>query len=206
MLIAEKIKDELTLALAIHHELYELPCKGEYLEELVCQSSKAVGLTSDWEPNSSHQIGKDQSINGINISNKSGEFRVKRNGQKVLKITGSRTSKYETIKEKLDFLSDKVYDYTICCARNKSDWKKGNKVYHLIVLPHINYNSDNFIWKQQTLKDGTIKENQWKTCTEHNTNITCWIGGQNVSGQLYTEFCDKIFLYHETINVNDLLN
>tara|TARA_Y100001937_G_scaffold121859_1_gene181303 strand:- start:326 stop:934 length:609 start_codon:yes stop_codon:yes gene_type:complete len=198
-----KIKDELKLNLAIHHELYETACKGEYLEELVRNSAVSVGLNSDWKPDGSHQVGKDQSIDGINISNKSGEFRVKRNGTTVVKITGSRTSSYETLEDKLNFLSDKKYDYTVCCARNKSKWNKGERVYHLIGLPHVSYNSNDFVWEQQLgLKD----PNQWKTCVKHNKEIICWIGGSKVSGQLYTEFSSNTFLYHETIDIDDLLN
>jgi len=203
--ICKKIQDELTMLLASHHEIYQSPCKGVLLEELFCIASKSVGYHSDWKPNGSHQIGKDQSLGGIAISNKSGEHRKrKKDGKITLKITGSRTSKFKTLEDKLFFLSEKRYDYTICCARNHRDWNKNKKIYHLIALPHIDYTSEEFTWKPQLKDNGEEKDQQWKT--DNNKNITAWIGAKTVSGQLFTEFSDKTFLYHKTINIDELLN
>lgn len=203
--ICEEIQDELTMLLAIHHELYRSPCKGVLLEELFYIASKSVGYNSDWKPDGSHQVGKDQSVNNIAISNKSGEHRKrKKDGKVTLKITGSRTSKFKTLEDKLDFLSERRYDYTVCCARNNSDWNKGQRVYHLIALPHINYQSEEFKWKPQLNDQGQEKDQQWKT--ENNKGIVAWIGAKTVSGQLFTEFSDDTFLYHKTINIDNILN
>jgi hypothetical protein len=195
--VCKKIQDELTMNLAIHHELYSLVAKAEYLEELVKKSAESAGLSSDWTPNFNHAVGTDQTISGLRISNKSGEFQSegkrKAKWANSVKITGSRTSKHESFYDKLEFLSGDHYDCTIACATDKKEWRAGKKIYHFVALPHVNYMD--MLWDEETRK----------TCIEEHPDIFAWIGSESVSGQLYTKFKSNKFLYYHKIDLSDLI-
>ncbi len=196
--ICETIEQELLMQLGIHHEVYGcLRAKAEYLEMLISKAAMSVGLKSDWNADFNHKVGIDQSINGIRVSNKSGTFlpEKKRNHKtkNTVKITGSRTSKFRTIEDKIKHVSQKDYDCTICCATNNAEWEDGQRKYYFIALPHIDYS------KLKWIENGDQK---WKTCEEYNKDIVAWIGPPSVSGQLYTRVHKDLFLYFKEINLN----
>ena len=164
----------ITQKITKHHELYSLPVLGEYWEELLHQAFVQSGQKSDWQPNRSHAIGKDihHEEHG-RISCKSGEYNIKK---KILRINGSRTTKYKTLEEKIKFLSENKDDVYYCLARNKKEWKDGLRKYYL------------FIFKSDILNLG---EQQWEetrggwkcACEKYEANIS-----RATSDQLWVSF------------------
>ena len=89
------LANTLSNKLAIHHSVYRLPCTSEYLEELVADALKENGFDNDWQPNRSHSVSVDMTIEeGPSISVKSGVYDPKK---KLLKFSGSRLGKYNTL-------------------------------------------------------------------------------------------------------------
>ena len=54
--------------------------------------------------------------------------------KKILRINGSRTTKYKTLEEKIKFLSENKDDVYYCLARNKKEWKDGLRKYYLFIF------------------------------------------------------------------------
>jgi len=117
-MLSENLIDEIQQRVKDHHILYDLSVKGEYWEEILAKSIIAIGGTTDWEPERTHTIGRDQicswnDYENKRISNKSGVFTISSN---TLKINGSRSTTYETLKEKIEYFSDKQEDVYFCLA------------------------------------------------------------------------------------------
>jgi hypothetical protein len=152
--VCEKISLALSYELALHHSVYKQPSTGTYLEELVSKATKHTELNNEYI-HGSHKVGEDQKIDGYRISNKSGVLQPDGKGKwaNSLKINGSRTSKYKSLESKLNFLSDDHYDFTLCCARIESEWDNGERIYHLIALPHMDYSSMNWSLRGDEVSD-----------------------------------------------------
>lgn len=152
-----------------HHELYDLPVFGELWEEILHKSFIDIGEESEWEANRSHSIGKDIVHNNHGrISCKSGVLNIKKG---TLKLNGSRTTKHETIKAKIDFLSEKQDDVYYCLSRNKSDWDKNIKKYYLFVFPSSLLDFQNQTWIETFSKKQTVSG--WKcNSTKYNAQIS----------------------------------
>lgn len=172
-----------------HHYLYELPVIAEYWEEIFAKSIEDIEGYTDWKPDRSHSIGKDQicTIDGITfrISNKSGKYNP---SKKTLQISGSRSGEYKTLREKLKFFSDKQEDMYVCLATNVK--KISKKEYFLFTFSTdiLNYSDAN--WESKFSKNG--KHTGW--FCETNNYFACI--QQSLSGQLwttiYTENCNII--------------
>jgi hypothetical protein len=196
--VCEKISLALSYELALHHSVYKQPAKGEYLEELVSKATKHTELNNEYIQGS-HKVGEDQKIDGYRISNKSGALKPDGKGKwaNSLKINGSRTSKYKSLESKLNFLSDDHYDFTLCCARIKSEWDNGERIYHLIALPHIDYSSMNWSLRGDDVTDLA------HTCIESHPNIYAKINGPKTSNELWTVFKPPMFLYHKKLDIDE---
>lgn len=129
-----------------HHELYSGKCKAEQWEEISASALKAAGLGSDWKPDNNHKVGVDQTTDGgIRISNKSGSLNK---NLSEMTISGSRLTKYPTLKEKLEFLSNKNEDFIFCLAtKDNDDWENNKKVYYFIVVDSQRLNYHEALWK-----------------------------------------------------------
>ena len=146
------LANTLSNKLAIHHSVYRLPCTSEYLEELVADALKENGFDNDWQPNRSHSVSVDMTIEeGPSISVKSGVYDPKK---KSLKFSGSRLGKYNTIEDMVGHVVDTSADLYVCLAKAESDWssvpeKIDPKTYYLFVFDKqcIDYNSA--IWYQK---------------------------------------------------------
>lgn len=114
----EEIVKKLTLKLKKHHGVYTIPCRAEQFEDLFVQCLKEVTPNADvlWKPGS-HSPGADIVWDGIRIQNKSGDFNLKKG---TVKFNGSRTSSYETIEDKIAFLSEDKIDYYVLLGREKN--------------------------------------------------------------------------------------
>jgi hypothetical protein len=171
-----------------HHELYSRQCKAEYWEEIFALSLKQSGFGSTWKPDFNHKSGVDQTMdNGIRISNKGGSI-IKN----IISFSGSRLTKYKTLNEKLEFLSDKKEDYVLCLATDKDEWKKGSKRYYFVVINSDTLNYHEQEWEETYGKQTNIGQlTGWKCSSEvFNAKII-----RSNSDQLWTEM--KLDYYEE---------
>lgn len=180
----DNFSDEMRIYLALHHELYENKCKDVYLEELSSKAFKSIGRGSDWNADCSHEVGRDQTVDNKKISNKSGMILPGEDGISI-KISGSRTSKYETLVAKLNFLNKKNYDYILGCGTIKDDQLKR---YYLYLIDGSKIDYFDLEWSQDEDKNGNSK---WQGI---GNNIVADIQTKSTSNQLWLtinkDFCD----------------
>lgn len=123
--------------LRIHHSVYRLPCTSEYLEELIADALDEAGYDNDWQPNRSHSVSVDMTINdGPSISVKSGIYDPKK---RTLTFSGSRLGKHETLDKMVKHVLTNKADYYVCVAKADQDWssipdKNDTKTYYLFVF------------------------------------------------------------------------
>lgn len=136
--IREILKHGLVEKLKIHHSLYRLPCTSEYLEELISSILAENGYINDWQPNRSHSISVDMTIeNGPSLSVKSGMFDFNKN---TLTFSGSRLGKHETLSEMVNSVIVNKADYYVCVSKVDQDWSNtpalfDMRSYYLFVFP-----------------------------------------------------------------------
>lgn len=142
--LANILINGLKTKLKVHHSVYRLPCTSEFLEELIAESFKEAGYTNDWQPNRSHSVSVDITLDtGETVSVKSGIYNSLNN---TLKFSGSRLSKHENLDNMLSHVSDSSADYYVCVAKRDQDWsptpaKNDIKRYWLFVFDakHLDY-------------------------------------------------------------------
>ena len=134
-----------------HHSLYRIPIKAEYWEDIF---DTAVNKRDD-DRSISHDTGHDtmDEAEGISYQNKSGVIKMYK-GEKILEWSGHRTGSYDTIQDKVDFISSQDIDYYVFLARDDKEWGRGIKKYHLIKIASdfIKYNELN--WSPHHNKNG----------------------------------------------------
>lgn len=191
----EKYCNEMRLYLALHHELYSNICKDVYLEELSSKAFKSIGKGSDWKADCSHEVGRDQTVGEAKISNKSGMISIE-NDNVTIKISGSRTSKYPTIEEKIDFLNKKNYDYILGCGTATGEKNNEENLlfdfprrYYLYVIDGAKINYSNLKWIENKDKKGNQK---WQAIGK---GIIADIQTKSTSNQLWLTL-DKSFCDH----------
>lgn len=163
-----------------HHKLYDLTVKGEYWEEILAKSIIDVGGTTDWTPERTHCVGRDQTcswgeIDNKRISNKSGVYTISSN---KLKISGSRSTSFLTLQEKINYFSDKQEDLYFCLSTSSI---KKDKNYYLFYFESSLLNYNQAEWIPNYNKEGT-KMIGWKCNTDY---YDAWINN-DMSGQLWT--------------------
>ena len=139
-----------------HHEIYDLPVLGEYWENLLSKSLNSLNIKNDWTPDLNHAQGVDLVIDkGLRVSCKTGQVvgREKSN----LKFSGSRMTKHLSLKEKLNFLSEKRDDVYMLLSRSKKEWAEGEKKYYFIAFPSNMLQYGNMKWKDTFATRGKNK-------------------------------------------------
>jgi len=132
------LKTGLANKLKIHHSLYRLPCTSEYLEELISSILAENGYANDWQPNRSHTISVDMTIeNGPSLSVKSGMFDLSKN---TLTFSGSRLGKHETLSDMVNSVITNKADYYVCVSKTDQDWSNtpalfDMRSYYMFVFP-----------------------------------------------------------------------
>lgn len=178
-MIDNDLKTRIEYRIKEHHKLYELPVIAEYWEEIFAKSIEDIEGYSDWRPDRSHSVGKDQicTIGGttLKISNKSGKYNPTQN---TLQISGSRSGEYKTLKQKLRFFSDKQEDFYVCLAT--STRKTGRKEYYLFSFDTHILNYSEADWQPKYSKTG--KQSGWFCITDRYQAAI----QQSLSGQLWT--------------------
>lgn len=179
-----------------HHKLYELPVIAEYWEEIFAKSIEDIEGYTDWRPDRSHSIGKDQvctiSGNTIRVSNKSGKYNTIK---KTLQISGSRSGEYDTLQQKLEFFSDKKEDVYVCLATNTK--KSIKNEYYLFAFDTEILDYSEADWSPKYSKQG--KQTGWYCQTDHYTAAI----HNSLSGQLWTTlYTSSLNLEPATIKVD----
>ena len=141
--------------LKIHHSVYRLPCTSEFLEELISNSLTEAGYINDWEPNRSHSISVDMSLeSGESFSIKSGVY-----ANNTLTFSGSRFGKYQTLDAIIFSVVDNSAKYYVCLAKADQDWssvpaENEKKVYYLFIFDSQTLIYDTGVWNKVQTKSG----------------------------------------------------
>ena len=145
----------LTEKLKIHHSVYRLPCTSEFLEELIASALTEAGYINDWQPNRSHSISVDMSLeSGESFSVKSGVY-----ANNTLTFSGSRLGKYQTLDAMIDSVVNNSAKYYVCLAKADQDWssvpaKNEKKVYYLFIFDAQTLVYDSNVWNKVETKSG----------------------------------------------------
>jgi hypothetical protein len=145
--LAEKLK--------IHHSVYRLPCTSEFLEELISNTLTEAGYTNDWQPNRSHSISVDMSLeSGESFSIKSGVY-----ANNTLTFSGSRLGKHDGLDNMIASVVDNSADYYVCLAKSDQDRssvpsQNEKKIYYLFVFDAQTLIYDNGLWNKVQTKSG----------------------------------------------------
>jgi hypothetical protein len=145
----------LTEKLKIHHSVYRLPCTSEFLEELISNTFTQSGLINDWQPNRSHSVSVDMSLDtGQSFSIKSGVY-----ANNTLTFSGSRLGKHETLDAMIDSVVSNSADYYVCLAKADQDWscvpsQNEKKIYYLFIFDAQTLIYDNGLWNKVQTKSG----------------------------------------------------
>jgi len=154
-LIKQTLIDGLIEKLKIHHSVYRLPCTSEFLEELIANVLTEAGYKNDWQPNRSHSISVDMSLDsGKSFSVKSGVY-----ANNTLTFSGSRLGKHDGLDNMINSVIDNSADYYVCLAKRDQDWssvpaKNEKKVYYLFVFPAQTLIYDSGVWNKVETKSG----------------------------------------------------
>ena len=153
--IKQTLIEGLTSKLKIHHSVYRLPCTSEFLEELIANTFTENGLINDWQPNRSHSISVDMSLeSGESFSVKSGVY-----ANNTLTFSGSRLGKYQTLDAMISSVVDNSAKYYVCLAKCDQDWssvpaENEKKVYYLFVFDSQTLIYDSGVWNKVETKSG----------------------------------------------------
>ena len=153
--IKQILIEGLTSKLKIHHSVYRLPCTSEFLEELIANTFTENGLINDWQPNRSHSISVDMSLeSGESFSIKSGVY-----ANNTLTFSGSRLGKYQTLDAMISSVVDNSAKYYVCLAKAEEDWssvpaENEMKVYYLFVFDSQTLIYDSALWNKVQTKSG----------------------------------------------------
>jgi len=145
----------LTEKLKIHHSVYRLPCTSEFLEELISNTFTEHGLINDWQPNRSHSVSIDMSLeSGESFSIKSGVY-----ANNTLTFSGSRLGKHDGLDNMIASVVSNSADYYVCLAKADQDWssvpsQNEKKIYYLFVFDAQTLIYDNGLWNKVQTKSG----------------------------------------------------
>jgi hypothetical protein len=154
-LIRNILIEGLTEKLKIHHSVYRLPCTSEFLEELISNTFTQSGLINDWQPNRSHSVSVDMSLDtGESFSIKSGVY-----ANNTLTFSGSRLGKHDGLDNMIASVVDNSADYYVCLAKSDQDWssvpsQNEKKIYYLFVFDAQTLIYDNGLWNKVQTKSG----------------------------------------------------
>ena len=153
--IKQTLISGLTEKLKIHHSVYRLPCTSEFLEELIANTFTEAGYINDWQPNRSHSISVDMSLeSGESFSIKSGVY-----ANNTLTFSGSRLGKYDGLDNMIASVVSNSADYYVCLAKADQDWssvpsQNEKKIYYLFIFPSQTLIYDNGLWNKVQTKSG----------------------------------------------------
>ena len=189
--ILPKLIPKLERRIHAYHEMFSLPLIAEFWEEVLHRSFQDIGINTSWTPDRSHKVGEDMRLAGIEnsrISCKSGQIsRNKQLGKECVKFNGSRSTKFETLEEKIAHFSTSHDDVYFMLAKKA----KFDKTYKLIVFDSSVCNVKNLSWKE------TDTKKQWVGEGAFLANI-----GKSMSAQLWTTLPLDLVTFTHDFNCN----
>lgn len=131
----KKIFRKIKQRIAKHRKLYpKIPIKGELWEHILYDSLKEMGYSALWD-SGSHKEEEDIFCTPWNrISCKSGKYVKSKN---IIQISGSRTTRFKELDEKLNHLTKKHSDWIFSLEHNKIT---DNYTIHIINTDILKYN------------------------------------------------------------------
>lgn len=105
--VSKELLQEISYRIGLHHELYDFKIDSLAWENILHKSFLKCGINSKWITGS-HSEGVDIYVDGIRISCKGGTISGKRNPR--LKISSHRTTRFKTLEEKINFISENHED------------------------------------------------------------------------------------------------
>lgn len=185
------LKEAIVNRLKSYHSFFDQPLTGTYWEEVLSKSFGDVGVGTTWTPTNSHKVGEDMKVVGMNearISCKSGVIVNNRthNLGNCVEYSSSRTSRYESIQEKIVYLDENRYDYHFLLSKKK----KFDRRYELFILC------------KDMCKLGDLT---WDFTQPNNPNIDgpfkAIIMGKTMSSQLWVTMPVGRMSFHEAIDL-----
>jgi len=157
-----------------YHEDFTLPLIAELWEEILHNSLLDIGLDSKWGNDRSHKVGEDiyEKTYG-RISCKSGAL-----SKDNVKFNGSRTTKFKTLEEKLEFLSSDHDDCYFMLAKNKKNIDNKNFKYKVLIFSSSLCKVNKLNWEEKFNKTGKLSG--WKGTGNFNAEIN-----RSMSDQLW---------------------
>ena len=137
----------------------QFPIKGELWEEISVRALEAAGMLVEWDAGS-HSSGADIWLSGLNegISSKSGKItRTKTTGKHELSISSYRTTKYETLLEKLDFFDGPGKNFKNYLLLSREEDEK-NKIrnYRCVLIDADKVTAGHLTWAQKFGRTGKM--------------------------------------------------
>lgn len=171
--------EEIKQKLIQHHQLYRFPVKAELWEDIYDQVIN--GNDSGWNMGG-HDVGTDvlNRFEGTRSQNKSGFINSK---NRTITWNGHRTTKYKTIDEKVNFISENHCDEYVMLARNKDEWKRGIKKYYLLIFDSSLIDYSKLNWNEYLSKNGNVAG--WKGASKKQQFSAKIV--KTMSDQLWTE-------------------
>jgi len=144
-----KIKKSLEVRIKRYHEDFSLCLMAEQWEEVLYRSLKDIGLSPKWDNDRSHKVGEDIFEKSIGrISCKSGAIGGKKKDKVI--FNGSRTTRYKTIEEKLEFLSSDHDDFYFMLSKDKKDINNKNFKYKVLIFSSASCKVNKLNWVKTT--------------------------------------------------------
>ena len=188
MLNLKNLEKSLETRIKRYHEDFSLCLMAEQWEEVLYRAMKDVGLKPDWENDRSHKTGEDIYEKSIGrISCKSGAL-----SKDSVKFNGSRTTRYKTLEEKLEFLSSDHDDYYFMLAKDKKDIAKKDFKYKILIFPSSICKANKLSWIETN--------NGYKGSGEFDALIST-----SMSGQLWTTLPLKMIEHIIEIDGNEII-
>ena len=170
----ERLGKELKSRIDDYHDMFTFPLKGELWEEVLSKSLKSIGVDNDWQPTGSHKSGSDMKVlqTGELISCKSGTI----DNYGTLTLSGSRSTKYKTLDEKIDFFSNKQEDLYALLAKPPGV-SAGIPDYEFILFHTGLLDYRSLDWDKNKSGKAYVAENEHLSCRIQSS----------MSGQLWTD-------------------
>lgn len=125
--LLEKLKPVIINRITSYHNLFALPLIAEQWEETLHRSFGDIGIETSWEPKRSHTVGEDMRLVGqenSRISCKSGQFVKDRSLGECVKFSGSRSTSFPNLEDKIAHFSGSHDDYYFLLTKRKQFDKK----------------------------------------------------------------------------------
>lgn len=181
--VINSLTNEIGRRINLHHELYDFKIDSLAWENILHKSLLKAGFNSEWITGS-HSEGVDIYVDDIRISCKGGTVSGKRNPR--LKISSHRTTRFKTLQEKLEFISEEHEDVIWSLVQMSKN------LYRLHIFEKPNFKE--FEWKEIKSGWSAIHENGNKASISRSMSDQLWFDIN------YENFIKNIEYYDFTVS------